>query len=230
MDQKLILSNRPEFQHYPLKKHSLKRVEKDGTRFYKIPTGDLVPSVTTVLQTFNKASLNAWIDRVGKDQANKIKNRAAARGTRMHECLERYMLGEIDPIQTDIDTIDLFNQIRPYIDNNVRTVYGIEHMMYSTKLRTAGTTDLICEYGNKVSIVDYKTSTRLKEKKWIESYFMQLTAYGIMMAELYKIVPEQVVVLIATDEGVGIEYKDNIENHIEKTSRFFKDYHSMRET
>ena len=62
-----------------------------GSRHYDVGQEKL-PSVTTILgatqSAEKKASLKAWKDRVGEDQATRIKDQAAERGTAMHHILE----------------------------------------------------------------------------------------------------------------------------------------------
>ena len=50
-------------------------------RTYIDPDGNRYPSITTVLSILNEEELAAWRKRVGDAEANKIGNRAAARGT-----------------------------------------------------------------------------------------------------------------------------------------------------
>ena len=67
---------------------ALKRTIKDGKRHYSTPTGEAVPSVTTVLsKTAPKEKMIAlanWKKRVGEAKAQQITTEAASRGTRMH--------------------------------------------------------------------------------------------------------------------------------------------------
>ena len=44
----------------------------DSGRFYTTPEGNVYPSVTTVLGSFEKEYLQKWIKRIGQDEANKI--------------------------------------------------------------------------------------------------------------------------------------------------------------
>ena len=54
-----------------------------------------VPSVTTVLdKTADKTALIAWRKRVGDEEATRVSNEAAGLGTKVHNALEKYILGE----------------------------------------------------------------------------------------------------------------------------------------
>ena len=67
------------------------RSVEDGMRKYFFGEEKL-PSVTSILSATKseeeKASLELWKQRVGYQQANKIKNEASSRGTSMHSYLE----------------------------------------------------------------------------------------------------------------------------------------------
>ena len=66
----------------------------DGKRVYSI-NGEALPSVTTILQATEteekKAILKAWMDRVGIENADKIRDTAAARGSVLHRIVENYI-------------------------------------------------------------------------------------------------------------------------------------------
>ena len=75
----------------------------EGHRHYAVGQEKL-PSVTTVLgETKDKKFLEDWKKRVGEQQAEKIKNDAAARGSVMHHVLEEYIAGNkhVDLTQTN---------------------------------------------------------------------------------------------------------------------------------
>ena len=60
----------------------LKAVTTDDGRRYNTPSGEMYPSVTTVLADYNKKAIMEWRQRVGAEEANKIATRASNRGTK----------------------------------------------------------------------------------------------------------------------------------------------------
>ena len=66
-------------------------------RFYDC-NGQKLPSVTTVLSGTKdedkQKTLDNWIKRVGEEEANRIRNEAASRGSHMHYILEN-IIGHI---------------------------------------------------------------------------------------------------------------------------------------
>jgi genome maintenance exonuclease 1 len=83
-------------------------------------------------------------------------------------------------------TLTLFKSIRDIIDENVEVVHGIEIPLFSHRLKTAGRCDLFCRFQGMYTIADFKTSTKPKKEEWIENYFLQTTAYAIMVEEMYQ--------------------------------------------
>ena len=79
--------------HYPPSTRST----TDGLRTYDVGEQKL-PSVTTILGATKSQdaqdSIARWQARVGQDQATRIKEQAAARGTDMHTHLEHHLLGQ----------------------------------------------------------------------------------------------------------------------------------------
>jgi genome maintenance exonuclease 1 len=85
------------------------------------------------------------------------------------------------------------------LDKNIGTIYGIEALLYSRLLQAAGTADLLAKYNGVNSIIDFKTSKRIKTEDQIESYFIQTAAYSLMAAEHSNYNFSQIVILMMVD-------------------------------
>lgn len=179
----------------------------NGKRFYRVPSGGLYPSVTTVLSsTKDNRGLNEWRKKVGETKADEISRRASSRGTAMHLICEDYLNNKDDYLKNRLPTgVDLFLKIRPTLDEHIDLIYGNEIPVYSDELKTAGRTDLFCRFMGTNTIVDFKSSTNDKREDWIEDYFLQSTAYAMMLEETYKdkklIYIPQIAIIIAVEEG-----------------------------
>jgi len=182
--------------HIPLELPSLKRINVDGKRLYETPDGNKYPSVTTVTSLGSEESIKAWRKKVGNEEANKISTRASGRGTRIHTLCEDYLNNQ--EVNVDLFDAELWNTFKHNLDD-IDNVYCLESMLYSHKLEVAGTTDCIADYKGVLSVIDFKTSGKLKQKDWISNYFIQCTMYAMMMAEMTGIFPKQIVILIAVD-------------------------------
>ncbi len=192
--------------------HDFAKLERDtaadGRRVYKTPEGKLYPSVTSITgvnSTFNKS---AWIQRVGVDEANRITQRALDRGTRIHSFCENFLLG--NEVKIDMFDQDMWSTMLPLL-NKIDNIHCLETPLYSDFLQAAGTVDCIAEYEGKLSIIDFKTSSRVKERDDIHNYFEQTAAYAVMFEERTGIPVGRLVILMVIDDDaprVFIEKRD----------------------
>jgi len=199
----------------------------DSGRIYITPEGKRYKSITTVLGSEPKSGIEEWVKRVGQEEAEKIKRKAADRGSKLHKLCEDYINNDVTPFQMTKLMPDLkenFIKIRKHIDENVGKVYAQEQALYSDKLKIAGRVDLICEWNGKLSIVDFKTSTKIKQEDWIENYFLQCTAYSLMFAERTGMWVDDIVVLIATEEGNAQVFEKQIHSYQKKLMEMIYKY------
>ena len=169
-------------------------------RVYKVPGGNLYPSITTVLSSYNKQAILEWRQRVGEEKANEISRKAAGRGTKLHNTVEKYLLNEMTDMKIKTmmpDIKEMFFDMRKIIDENIGDIYGIEQPLYSHKLKLAGRCDCIAEWNGELAIVDWKTASRTKDKDHIQNYFMQATAYAEMFEERTGRAIDTIVVAIS---------------------------------
>lgn len=185
----------------------------DGKRYYTLPDGSRLPSVTTVLGAQKKQAIMEWRKRVGEEVANKISRQATSRGTNVHTLCERYLnnepLGDIMP-----DAKEMFRSIRPYLDR-INNIHYQEAALWSKQLGLAGRVDCIAEYEGKLSVIDFKTSKKIKTLKDIEDYFWQTTAYALMYEEMIGQPINDLVVIMAVDNEQPLIFKQKTEDHIE---------------
>jgi genome maintenance exonuclease 1 len=102
----------------------------------------------------------------------------------------------------------MWNTFSPIL-KDINNVMGLETMMYSDKLELAGTADCIAEYKGELSIIDFKTSSKPKEKKWISNYFVQTAFYAAFLGEMVGILPKKLVILIAVDDNPPMVFVEN---------------------
>ena len=172
----------------------------NGKRHYVTPGGNKYPSVTTITSQYNKQSIMEWRKRVGEEEANRISSKAAGRGTRVHTMCENYLNNQEDYLQKQMpDAIVMFKTLQPLLNEYVNNIHALEVPLYSDYLRTAGRVDCIAEFDGAISVIDFKTSSKPKEDKWIENYYMQCSAYAVMFEERTGIPVSRIVVMIAVD-------------------------------
>ena len=185
----------------------------EGYRFYDID-GQNYPSVTSILGIRKKEGLQKWRDSIGEDVANWEMNRAARRGKSFHKLVEQYLNNETPSIR-DVLPLGLFRLAKPYIDqiNNIRL---LEKIMVSPKLTIAGQVDCVAEYNGKLSVIDFKSANKERKEDWIENYFLQCTAYSSMYEETFGEKIEQIVVLLAAEDGTMTAYVKAPQDYIEE--------------
>ena len=199
----------------------------ESGRRYTTPNGEKYPSITTVLSSYNKKAIMEWRQRVGNEEANRIAGRASRRGTQLHTLCEKYILGELTGMKMQtlmpLDKM-MFGQLRPLLDNHVGDVYCLEQPLYSDKLRLADRVDLIAEWNGKLAVIDFKTSTKQKEEENIQNYFMQCTAYALMFAERTGMWIDDIVVLIAIEEGPAQVFERQIDDYRQPLIEYIDKY------
>jgi hypothetical protein len=179
----------------------IKQVNSEEGRLYEVNGESAYPSITTVLsKTKDKGPLLRWRKRVGEEHANRVTISATRRGTSMHKLCESYLSNEVLDLSADTTGELLFRSIRPQLDH-IDNVRCLETPLFSHILKVAGTVDCIAELDGKLTVIDFKTSTKPKKTEWIEDYFMQGCFYLIAYREITQEMPEQISILISVQDG-----------------------------
>ena len=205
----------------------LNKKETNGIRLYNLPNGEWVPSITSVTSFYNRQIFAKWRERIGVEEANRITKKATARGTDFHEAVEVYMRNkEINWDEFRPATQFMFHHAKPYLDK-INNVHAIERTLYSEYLGLAGRVDCIAEFAGKVSVIDFKTSTKAKSPSKIKNYFMQEAAYAVMWEERTGQPITQLVTIISVDgmdkPQIFVEHRDNWINSLRDTIKKYNE-------
>lgn len=135
--------------------------------------GKQIPSVSQIMEPLSKAKYG------GIDDA--VLNKAANRGTAVHTAIEIF-------IKTD-GFVDIQPEFAGYMEafeawwkDFEPEPLASEYRMYHKLMGYAGTADLLCRIGGKLTLVDYKTSAAVSEKLHgvqLEAYAQALSSHGI---------------------------------------------------
>ena len=174
----------------------LKTTESEEGRFYLAPGEKRYPSVTTVCG-FEKARCFAKWRAENPVEAK----RTTDRGNVIHEACENYLNNEPIGELASNETM-LFNNLKRSL-HRINNIRAQEVPLWSHTLRLAGRVDCVAEFDGKLSIIDFKGSTRRKSPSNITNYFCQATAYAIMWHEMMKEEIEQIVILITSEDGAN---------------------------
>ena len=229
-----ILAHRKLFIHRPLEilnTDILEQVNTDAGRFYKTPTGDLYPSVTTVTGLMGLEGIKAWRKKVGEEAANAISSGAAVRGTRIHQLCEDYLNNnEIDASKYSYQDAVNFKEFMPLLNDHLNNIIVQETRLYSDYLRMAGTVDCVAEWKGKLAIIDFKTARKHKNRDYITNYFCQAAAYAIMFEERYAIPISRLVILISVDDDVPQVFEERRDVFVKQlldVRQQYKDKHGI---
>jgi hypothetical protein len=187
-----------KFTHIPPPKdiQELKTIQEDDGRFYLAPGEKRYPSVTTVVG-YEKQKFFAKWRRENPEEAK----RTSDRGNVLHEACENYLNNE--PVrEMEQNEKMLFANMRRSIDR-IDNVRALEVPLWSHTLKLAGRVDCVGEFDGKLSIIDFKGSTRRKSPSNITNYFCQATAYSIMWHEMMGEEIKQIVILISSEDGAN---------------------------
>ena len=182
----------------------------NGKRHYDIKAQKL-PSVTTILSATQseekQASLAAWRARVGEDQATRIVDDAATRGTAMHKILEEYIQGQgyLDLTPTGLNAHNMAIQVIQNGLSNVTEYYGLEATLYYPGLY-AGATDMVGVHKGQDAIIDFKQTNKPKKREWIEDYCLQLAGYAMAHNFIYKTSITKGVIMMCSKDNYYQEF------------------------
>lgn len=198
----------------------------DGKRYYTLEDGTRLPSVTTVIGAQKKQAIIEWRKRVGEEEANRVSRKATSRGTNVHTLCERYLnneaLGDIMP-----DALEMFMSLKPFL-NRINNIHYQEAALWSKQLGMAGRVDCIGEYEEELSVIDFKTSKKVKSHEDIEDYFWQTTAYALMYEELIGKPINNLVIIMAVEHHQPLIFKQKTKDHIEGLVKAIKYYKEQK--
>jgi len=201
----------------------LEQVEINGVRHYTHNGKTYYPSVTTVLSAdkSKQAGIQKWRDRVGEEEANRISHMATSRGTAVHYIMEDYILDQ-KPITKPMPIhVEMAQGLKDYANKYIDNIRMVEGQLWSDDLEVAGTVDLVADFEGEPAIIDWKTSNYRKKREYVESYFMQESAYAKMFEERTGIEVKKLVTLVAYPQGTQM--------FVEKTEDWIGKFIEVRE-
>lgn len=206
------------------------RTEINSQRWYKFSNGNLYPSITTLINHPKPAELIQWEISMGEEEAKKEQQRCAKRGDLFHKTCELFLQNDNtykELLRQDKLNNYLFKQCKKTL-TNIQNVRYQEHILYSHDIKIAGTVDVIANFNNKFSIIDFKTSTKIKKQSEIFHYFLQCTAYALCYEEIFNQKIEDLIIIIATEKSLSpIVFQGKTDDYI---IPLFKKINNFRRT
>jgi len=165
----------------------------------------------------DKSGLDDWIKRVGEDEAKRITLQAGRRGTAVHDLAEKYVNNDVNWKRGAMPAnLFTFNTVKTVLDKHLDNIWTQEAALYSERLSVAGRVDCIAEWDGVLSIVDYKTSRRPKQREYVEGYFIQESVYAACFFEMTGVPVKQIVTVIAVDDSEPQVFVEKAMDHLHK--------------
>lgn len=154
--------------------------EENGYREYVDDVGKRYRSVTGILSATkpdkDKLSIQNWRRKKGEREADLVFSNACLRGTATHEAAESFLKGE-DVVITYEPAIPYWESLRKGLVP-ISDVVAMEEAI-SHKLGFGGRFDCLATYkGVENSLIDFKTSDKIKMSSYLMDYRLQLAAYS----------------------------------------------------
>ena len=144
----------------------------------------------------------------------------------MHQYVEDYLRSEKDFIEFEnIIQEGMFKGIRPILDEI--EPLALEAPLVSKTLKMAGRVDCIGMFDGALAIIDFKTSAKYKQDYMARPWFLQMTAYAIMVEELTGQKIDELVALVMLENGQYQIFVDSHENYIDDLAKVRLQYKNL---
>jgi genome maintenance exonuclease 1 len=125
------------------------------------------------------------------------------------------------------DAVEMFRTLIPHIQK-INNIHYIEQALWSERIGLAGRVDLIAEWDGVLSVIDFKTSKKIKKSEDIQDYFAQCTAYSGMYEEHVGVGIEQIVIIMAVENEEPLIFIEKVENHINTLVEHISFYRGLK--
>lgn len=132
----------------------------------------ILPSVTTLMKPLT--------DDFYRTVEPEVLDRAAQRGTAIHNAIENYIEFGVRDIPTQY--AGYFEAFAQWWERRKPEPLALEKRVYHKILRYAGTADLVCMIDGRLTLVDYKSSAQINEKLCavqLEGYDRAFESHGV---------------------------------------------------
>ena len=98
--------------------------------------------------------------------------------------------------------------------------------MYSDKFEVAGRVDCIAEYnGGGLAVIDFKTTTMMKKREWMDDYFIQCAAYASMFEEHTGVPIPRIVIMMVSEDGEIQIIEENTKDFYPSLQKAMSDFY-----
>lgn len=220
--------------------------EGDNGRLYIDSGGDLYISTTSLLSLYeDKTGLEAWKQKIGEEEANRIRDEAANRGTLVHSDIENYLENgssiEFLPINNfsknaingfykDINMVSIEEAVA-FNDGDVRFAGRFDQLVH-----VPDSTFTILDSNNHIPegyyICDLKTKLKAPQLKldYIFKHLLQSSAYVIAKETLDNIRLDGVIIVFSSPRSCKKIYisRDKVDYYWSVFHDLLRDYYKIQ--
>ena len=211
-------------------------------RTYETPIGKL-PSVTTILRATEdektKDKLRKWQhkqDKIhGVEQANNNSDNRLNRGKEIHKAIELFHKFNVEPAENWMHegNAQRWKHLQPFL-KSIKIMECERFVWHDSGY--AGTADLVAIINDQPTLLDWKTSDRIKKRQWLDEAFIQTAAYA--KAWNFSALPAQdsppylnditqLAVIVISPEKLQIFTEDNIKKYEELWNERLQEFQKL---
>lgn len=219
-------------------------IDSPNGRYYKTPSGNFA-SITTILsKTAYKPALIAWKEKLGEQEAQKILERAGARGTILHDTIEKFLTEFPKPTISDARQFvnrNTFLEIESYLQVMIKEMMkqliankyqsiAQEFVVWDSELQIAGRCDNLGYWNGQLLIVDFKTSIKEKPIQYIKDYFIQATFYCKAHNMLFpNNIVNNYVIIVVNEKGTSQIFTGALNKYLPDLRHRVRMFHQLKE-
>ncbi|MGL6342719.1 MAG: PD-(D/E)XK nuclease family protein [Waterburya sp.] len=210
---------------------------REGIRYHETPIG-VFPGVTSILSEtrdgYARKAIDKWKSDLGENEAEAYLKACQKRGDVVHQAIELYLSKGVSLYSisgsNDPKYLPLLRTIEPVLGDISNTRYIEQHTYHP--LGYGGSPDLVADYNGKLTIIDWKTSSKPKKRSYIKDYLLQVCAYISSVNYVFDLNIENGLIAIAV-EGLEVaqlfeitskQYQTGWQQFQERLDQFYRKY------
>jgi len=162
------------------------------------------PRVTEILRATESAETKEKLQQWRQAQLKKgidpeqISKQARDNGTAFHSAIANYLTrGEVPVLDKETE-VSRWSNAESYLNVVKSDLLAVESEVWSDKFGYVGHLDCLAWVDKTLTVIDWKTSGRIKKRAWIDDYFIQGAAYALAAYEcgVAPQMPEEIQIYI----------------------------------
>ena len=118
-----------------------------------------------------------------------------------------------------------FKAIQPLLNEIIPI--ALEAPLFSENLQMAGRVDCVGLFDGTLSIIDFKTSSKIKTEEMAQPWYHQMTAYAIMVEELTGQPIEEVNAIVSMEDGQYQVFTADPKDYVESLYGLRQQYRTL---